>query len=133
MSREYKIGQSFTFSRIISDDVVRSFAELTFDRNPIHVNESFAEESRFGARIAHGFLVGSMISKILGMDFPGPGTVYLSQSLNFRKPVYIGDFLSAVVMVKSFHEESRKLVLDCLIINQDKETVLDGEAVVIAP
>lgn len=130
---EYKIGQTASYTRTITDEDVRAFAKVTGDENPVHLNDDYAKESRFGARIAHGFLTGAMISKILGMDFPGPGTVYLSQSMKFMGPAYIGDTLWATVTVTDYNKEKNRLTLLTQIVNQKAELILTGEAVVMPP
>ena len=87
---EYKIGDLYSKKFQISEDMINGFAKYTGDKNPVHLNEEFASKTIFKTRIAHGFLVGSLISSVLGNDFPGNGTIYLSQSMKFMKPVYRG-------------------------------------------
>ena len=129
----YKIGQSATYEKTITDADVRGFAEITGDKNPVHLDDEYASKSRFNKRIAHGFLTGAMISKILGMDFPGPGTVYLSQSMKFLAPCYIGENLKAVVTVTDINEEKKNMTLSTEIFNSDGTLILTGEAKVIPP
>ena len=129
----YKIGQSATYEKVITDADVRGFAEITGDKNPVHLDDEYASKSRFNKRIAHGFLTGAMISKILGMDFPGPGTVYLSQSMKFLAPCYIGENLKAVVTVTDINEEKKNMTLSTEIFNSEGKLILTGEAKVIPP
>lgn len=130
---KYEVGQSATYTRTITDEAIRKFAEVTGDCNPAHLDEEYAKKSSFKARIAHGFLTGSMISKILGMDFPGAGTIYLSQSMKFLAPAYIGDTLTAKVVVDEYNEEKNRMKLLTTIHNQNNEIILTGEAVVLPP
>jgi 3-hydroxybutyryl-CoA dehydratase len=116
---------------IDSADVV-GFAEVTGDRNPIHLSEHFAAKTPFGTRIAHGLYTASLISAVLGTRLPGPGAVYISQTLNFRAPVKIGDTVEVnVTVAKLVPEKSRaKLICTCSV---NGGTVLDGEAWVKVP
>lgn len=117
--------------RIESSDVV-GFAEVTGDRNPIHLSEHFAARTPFGGRIAHGLYTASLISAVLGTRLPGPGAVYISQTLNFRAPVRIGDTVRVEVKVAELVEAKRRARLAC-ICSVEGETVLDGEAWVKVP
>lgn len=125
------LGQKTTRTQTITDEMVRAFAALTGDTNPIHLDEEFAATTRFGRRIAHGMLAASMISAALANDLPGPGTVYLSQSLQFKAPVYLGDTITAIVEVKSVRDDKPIVTLATTCINQENGTVLEGEAVVL--
>lgn len=117
--------------RIESSDVV-GFAEVTGDRNPIHLSEHFAAKTPFGGRIAHGLYTASLISAVLGTRLPGPGAVYISQTLNFRAPVRIGDTVRVEVKVAELMPEKRRARLACLC-SVGPDTVLDGEAWVKVP
>ncbi|HEY8580327.1 MAG TPA: MaoC family dehydratase [Beijerinckiaceae bacterium] len=116
---------------VMADDVV-GFATLSGDHNPIHLSDHFARKSRFGGRIAHGLYTASLISAVLGMRLPGPGAVYLSQSLHFRAPVRIGDVVGVSVEVAELDPAKRRCTLrcECLV---DGKVVLEGEAVVLVP
>ncbi len=111
----------------VTDEMVREFAKITGDNNPLHLNEEFAKKSIFGRRIAHGMLVASLISKVLGHDFPGAGTIYVSQSVKFRKPVYIGDTVKVHVEVKGKNVARRRLFLITNVMDNDV-LVIGGEA-----
>lgn len=124
-------GAKATRSQTITDEMVRSFATLTGDTNPVHLDETYAATTRFGKRIAHGMLAASLISAALANDLPGPGTVYLSQTLQFKAPVYLGDTVTAVIEVKSVREDKPIATLITTCINQDNVTILEGEAVVL--
>lgn len=116
----------------VSDEMVTEFAKITGDDNPLHLDEKFASKTQFGRRIAHGMLIVSLISKVLGKDFPGAGTVYVSQSVKFRKPVYIGDTVKIHVEVKDINVDKRRLFLNTIVTDMDKE-VITGEAEVYIP
>jgi 3-hydroxybutyryl-CoA dehydratase len=90
---EFKNGMSFTYEREVLDADVLGYVRLSGDENPVHLDEAYAKNSVFGRRIAHGMLTASFVSKVFGMDFPGPGCIYLAQSLKFIKPVFIGDIV----------------------------------------
>ena len=111
----------------VTDGMVREFAKITGDNNPLHLDEEFAKKTIFGRRIAHGMLVASLISKVLGHDFPGAGTIYVSQSVKFRKPVYIGDTVKVHVEVKDKNVARRRLFLITNVIDNDA-LVISGEA-----
>ena len=116
---------------VVSSDVV-GFAEVTGDRNPIHLSEHFAAKTPFGTRIAHGLYTASLISAVLGTRLPGPGAIYISQTLNFRAPVKIGDTVDVVVSVAELMPEKFRARLACTCSVGD-DVVLDGEAWVKVP
>src|SRR5579871_4423495 len=114
-----KIGESASRSKTITDEDVRLFAQVTGDINPVHLDEAYAAESRFGRRIAHGMLTGSLISAILGNDLPGHGSIYLGQEFKFKAPVYIGDTITATVEVIAYREDKRIATFKTTCVNQD--------------
>jgi 3-hydroxybutyryl-CoA dehydratase len=124
-------GAKATRTQTITDEMVRTFATLTGDTNPVHLDDQYAATTRFGKRIAHGMLAASLISATLANDLPGPGTVYLSQTLQFKAPVYLGDTVTAVIEVKSVREDKPIATLITTCINQDNVVVLEGEAAVL--
>ena len=126
-------GQSAEFSKTVTEADVVLFAGITGDLNPAHVDEVAASESPFGGRIAHGMLVASFISTVLGMRLPGPGTIYLSQSLRFMAPVRPGDTVTARVEVAELVPARRRARLATTVRNQRGETVVEGEATVMVP
>ncbi len=125
---ELNVGDSATHAKTISESDVYLFAGITGDFNPIHVNAKYAEETRFGKRIAHGMLSGSLFSPILANKLPGVGTVYISQFLTFTAPVFMGDTIEAKVIVAEKMEKGR-VRLECVATNQNGEVVIKGEAV----
>jgi 3-hydroxybutyryl-CoA dehydratase len=126
------VGDAAEISRTVTDEDVRAFAELTGDRNPVHLDDEYAAETRFGRRIAHGMLGASLISAVLANELPGRGTVYLSQTLRFTAPVFLGDTVTARVVVKHVREDKPIVTLETVCTNQRGERVVEGEAVVLA-
>src|SRR5690242_16396182 len=126
------LGMSESFSKVVSSSDVVGFAELTGDRNPIHLAQHFAAKTPFKTRIAHGLYTASLISAVLGTRLPGPGAIYISQTLNFRAPVRIGDTVVVTVTVRELILEKSRARLSC-ICAVDGEVVLDGEALVKVP
>ena len=125
----YQIGQTASLKKVFSDIDVETFAELTLDKNPIHLDKEYAAQSRFGKRIVHGFFVGSLISAVFGTKLPGEGAIYLHQEMNFRKPVYHGDEITATVTVSEIKREKSVLRFDTKCENQNGEIVIEGKAV----
>jgi len=124
------IGMQRVLSRTITEDDILLFAQVSGDRNPIHLDPEYAERSIFGKRIAHGFLIGSLISAVLGNDLPGPGSIYLGQTLKFLAPIHIGDTVTVKVKVVAVREDKRIVTLHTNCTNQSDVLVLSGEAVV---
>jgi 3-hydroxybutyryl-CoA dehydratase len=125
-------GQSAELTRVASEAVIQAFAELSGDDNPIHLDEAYAKTTSFGGRIAHGMLGAAYISAVLGSRLPGPGAIYLSQSLRFRRPVRLGDEVTARVTVKTLDAERGQVTL-ATVCEVNGKPVMDGEAVVLAP
>lgn len=125
------LGEMASLTRTITESDVQQFAELVGDYNPVHVDDTFAKKTRFGRRIAHGMWGVSLISAVLGTRLPGPGTIYLSQTIQFLAPVYSGDPVTAQVTVLKVREDKPIVTLELLCQNQDGEVVLKGEAVVL--
>lgn len=128
-----KIGDKASRTKTVTEADILAFAQASGDTNPVHLDDDYAATTRFGRRIAHGMLTASVISAILGNDLPGPGTVYMSQSLAFKAPVFIGDVVTATVEVIAYREQRRIATFHTTCANQDGTLVLDGEAVVLAP
>jgi 3-hydroxybutyryl-CoA dehydratase len=120
-------------TKTVTDADVRAFAEVTGDHNPVHLDEEYAASTRFGRRIAHGMLGASLVSAVLANELPGRGTVYLSQTLRFTAPVFLGDTVTARVVVKALREDKPVVTLETFCTNQRGERVVEGEAVVLAP
>jgi acyl dehydratase len=126
-----KIGDTFSIERGITDKLIRSFAELSGDHNPIHLDEEFAANTRFGRRIAHGMLSGAFISAVLGYEFGERKIVYLSQTMRFTAPAFIGDTITTTATVMHIREDKGIVTLETICTNQNGETTLKGEAVVM--
>jgi len=124
----FKVGDTAEITRTIEQADVQAFADLTGDHNPIHVDESFAQTTRFGRRIAHGMLTASLISSVLANKLPGEGSVYLGQTLQFVAPVFPGDEITARVTVKEIREDKPILKLETICANQHGNIVIRGEA-----
>ncbi len=131
-AQDLQIGQSAERRFAITDAAVRAFAEVSGDHNPVHLDEDFARKTVFRGRVAHGMLLGAHISAVLGKDLPGPGSIYLSQTLRFEQPVKIGVEVKVRVQVTGKDEASRKLTLST-VCTVDDQVVATGEAVVIPP
>jgi len=129
---ELSVGQSAETTHVVGAADIEAFAAVSGDVNPVHMDEAYAKTTTFGGRIAHGMLSAAYISAVLGNQLPGPGAIYLSQSLRFRRPVKIGDAVTAKVTVKSLDAEKCHAVFETACIVNGK-TVLDGEALILAP
>ena len=126
------IGESASVSKTISEFDVYGFAGIVGDFNSVHINSVAAKNSTFGDRVAHGMLVGSLFSAVLGTKLPGPGTVYLEQDLKFKKPVFFGDTITATVTVsEQINERKGVYRLETKAVNQNAECVVDGYAIVM--
>lgn len=127
---DIKIGDTASSSKTVTEADIANFAEVSGDFNPIHVDAEFASQSMFKERIAHGMLSASYISALLGNQLPGPNTLYLGQTLNFKNPVKIGDTVTAEVTIDEKREDKRILKLKTTVTNQRGEIVVDGGAVI---
>jgi 3-hydroxybutyryl-CoA dehydratase len=130
---ELKMGDTAQFAKTIAESDINLFAGITGDLNPAHVNEDYAKNTFFKTRIAHGMLLAGFISTVIGTVLPGPGTIYISQELNFRAPARIGDTVTAHVEVVQIISEKNRVRLKTFCVKQDQTTVLDGEAIVSPP
>ncbi|HEY0457736.1 MAG TPA: MaoC family dehydratase [Pyrinomonadaceae bacterium] len=124
---DLKVGDTFTIEKEVTDELVRKFADVSGDYNPIHLDEEFAATTRFGKRIAHGMLGASFISAVLGYKLNVSKIVYLSQSLKFTAPVFIGDTVTAKAVVKDIREDKPIVTIETTCENQNGETVITGE------
>ncbi|NQT72700.1 MAG: MaoC family dehydratase [Chloroflexi bacterium] len=128
---EYHISQSAYLIKTISENDLQQFAQITGDNNPVHLDETYAQKTRFGKRIAHGMLGASLISAVIGTQLPGEGTIYLSQSLQFKAPMYIGDTITAQVTITNIREDKPLITLETVCTNQHGTAVIHGEALVL--
>ncbi len=128
---DLKIGDSFSTKREITDEVIRKFADVSSDFNPIHLDDEFAAKTRFGKRIAHGMLSGAFISAVLGNEFRERKTVYLSQTMKFTAPVFLGDTVTTTATITNIREDKPIVTLETVCTNQNGETTLTGESVIM--
>jgi len=128
----FKVGDKDSFSKLVTEADVQQFAAISGDTNPAHTDEAWAAKTRFGTRIAHGILSASYISAVLGTKLPGPGTIYLSQTLKFTAPVKFGSTVTATVEVVEV-VDGKKLRLKTTCVDQTGTVVLEGEALVYPP
>jgi len=131
-TQEFAVGQKYTFSEVVDDKLVRGFADVTGDHNPIHVDDEFAKKTKFGQRIAHGGILFGIISRALAMEMPGPGTVYLSQLVDFRAPVFINDKVTLEATIAELLPKNGAKITT-VIKKQTGQVVMDGEATVKLP
>ena len=124
----FTVGEEATFTKIISDEDITTFAKISGDENPVHVNDAYAKGTMFGGRIAHGILVTGLISAVLGTALPGPGAIYMNQQLRFLAPVRPGDEATARAKVTEWDSEKGRITLLTEVTNQDGVTVITGEA-----
>lgn len=129
---EIQVGMTASSSHVITDHDIVSFAEISGDKNPVHLDEEFAVTTRFKKRIAHGLMSSSYFSALFGTQLPGRGCVYVSQNLNFKRPVYIGDEVIAMIEVIDVNIDSRRVHFNtcCKVKNK---TVIDGTAEIYIP
>jgi 3-hydroxybutyryl-CoA dehydratase len=129
---DIEIGMSRYVQKEITDRDIELFAEVSTDRNPVHLDDAYAQDTIFEGRIAHGMLTAGLVSAVIGEQLPGHGTVYMGQTLKFLAPVRPGDTVRAVVTVKEIDYAKRRVTLDCQCLVGEK-VVLEGEAKVLAP
>ncbi|TBW50150.1 3-hydroxybutyryl-CoA dehydratase [Marinobacter halodurans] len=129
---DLNVGDTASYTRSLTEEELILFAAVSGDVNPVHLDPAFAANSMFKERIAHGMWSGSLISAALATVMPGPGTIYLEQSLNFKRPVKLDDTLTVKLTVASKDRRNR-VTIDCVVTNQRNEEVVVGEAKVIAP
>ena len=125
------IGDKFEFSKTITEELIEQFADVSGDRNPIHLDEEFASETRFGKRIGHGMLTASFLSALLGSSLSVTKIVYLGQTLKFKAPTFIGDKVTATGTVKHIREDKPIITLETVCANQDGTVLVEGEAVLM--
>jgi 3-hydroxybutyryl-CoA dehydratase len=129
---ELMLGQSAEASRTVTAADIQAFADVSGDHNPVHLDEAFAKTTPFGGRIAHGMLSGAYISALIAGELPGAGSIYLSQTLRFRRPVRIGDTVTTRVTVSALDAEKARVTLTTVCEVAGK-AVVEGEAVILAP
>lgn len=128
---QISIGDQAELSLTARAETVEAYANLIGDTNPVHLDEEFAAKSLFRRRIAHGMLAAGLASAVLGTRLPGPGAIYLSQELEFKRPVYVGETITAKVQVVEKYDKHKKVKLRTWVENEAEQTVLDGFALVL--
>ena len=126
-----QLGDKFSIDRLVTDELIRQFADLSGDYNPIHLDDEFAKGTRFGRRIAHGMLSGAFVSAVLGFKLSERKIVYLSQTLRFVSPVFIGDTVTTTATVTNIRDDKPIVTMETVCTNQTGKTVVTGEAVVM--
>jgi 3-hydroxybutyryl-CoA dehydratase len=127
--KEIKIGEKANFTKTVTEHDVYTFAGITGDFNPAHIDEDYAKKSRFEKRIAHGILTAGLISAVLGMQLPGPGSIYVSQTLKFLLPVYLTDTIASDVEFAEIIAEKNRVCFLTRCLNQNGEIVAEGESI----
>lgn len=130
---KFRIGDKASVRVTVTDKMIRDFAELSGDRNPIHLDEEFAKGTRFGRRIAHGMITGALISRALATELPGPGAVYLTQSLKFTAPVFVDEEITIQLTVTKVREDKGFLTIETNALKADGKPTATGEALVMVP
>ena len=129
---DLKVGMSAMFGKTVTEADIAIFAGVSGDTNPVHLHDGFARSTKFERRVAHGMLSASFISAVIGTKLPGPGSIYVSQTLNFEAPVAIGDTVTAVVTVTDINDERRRVTLRTQCF-RGEQVVVNGEALVSVP
>ena len=123
---DFKPGQHVSFTKTFTEEDVRRFIEITGDVNPLHVDDAFAANTQFGGRVLHGMLTASILSTMVGMLLPGTGAIYRSQTINFLRPVHVGETVTAHFVIRSVDRQRHRLEIESWIENANGERVLDG-------
>ncbi|WDP91859.1 MAG: MaoC family dehydratase [Desulfobacter sp.] len=130
---QLSIGDRDSFTKTVSETDIYLYAGLTGDLNPAHINEEYAKQTFFKGRIAHGLFISGLISTVIGMKLPGPGSIYRDQQVSFLAPVRMGDTITASVEIKVIEKEKNKITLETQCFNQEGTMVIDGSAVIHPP
>ncbi|MDA3932235.1 MAG: MaoC family dehydratase [Tenericutes bacterium] len=131
--QQLNVGDSATTKKAFTEKDVLTFAEVSSDYNPVHVDKEYPKETMFKKQIVHGMLVGSLFSAIFGVQMPGLGSIYTKQSLKFTNPVYFGDEIEATVTVREMMIDRNRVIFDCVAKNQNGDVVIVGEATIMPP
>lgn len=126
---KFKVGDSDSVTMVITDEMVRAFAVLSGDDNPVHLNDEFASKTRFGKRIAHGMLLGALLSRVAGTKIPGPGTIVISQDIRYKEPCYIGDTVTAEIKILHVRADKPIIKISSRVTNQAGGVLIDGGAI----
>lgn len=129
MKKNLKIGDSYTEIFVLDDNKVKAFADVSGDKNPIHLDSNFAAKTIFKKNIVHGILVASLFSKILGNNLPGEGSIYLGQNLKFLRPVFVNEEIKIVVKIENIRQDKPIITLSTICYNSENEIAVEGEAI----
>lgn len=127
---ELAIGQTASLTKKITDQVVRQFAELSEDRNPVHLDDDYAATSIFKRRIAHGMIGASLVSAVIGMQLPGPGSIFVATEIKFRAPVYIDETVVVNATIRDLRADKMLVFLDASVVKEDGTHAIDGTATI---
>lgn len=127
---ELKIGQTYSLSKKFTTAEVQQFSQLSMDNNPLHLDDEFASKNLFGAKIVHGYLTTSLFSAIIGTKLPGFGSIYLKQDLNFKRPIFHNELVTATVTIKNIQTEKSIVYLDTVCKKENGEIAVEGNAIV---
>ncbi len=130
---DLQLGMSATLENTVTEADIVGFAEISGDRNPVHIDAQYAAATPFKQRICHGMLTASYISAAFGMELPGPGAIYVTQTLNFRRPVWINDRIRTTVTIVGLLPEKSRVRFDCVCRNDTDKVVLEGQAMLMVP
>lgn len=130
---EIELGMCASLENTVTESDIHSFANITGDHNPVHLDATYAAKTPFKGRISHGMLTASYISAVFGMRLPGPGAIYVTQTLNFRRPVWIDDRITTTVTVAELLPQKRRVRFECVCTNAEGKVVLEGEAMMMVP
>ena len=130
---QFSPGMTYDYTKKVTEEMIENFAKATGDDNPVHLDEEFAKASIFKKRVAHGMLTAGIMSGVFGTRFPGQGTIYISQTISFLRPVFIGDEISVALKVLEVDAEKNRLTVETTCLNQEGKKVLVGQAVVMPP
>ncbi|WP_020396511.1 MaoC family dehydratase [Thiolinea disciformis] len=133
MEKSLKIGDSASLTRSFTDADVRLYADLSGDHNPVHLDEAFAAGTQFKQRIVHGMLVGSLFTALLGEQLPGRGSIYMTQNLNFKAPVFLNTPVTAKVEITGFHPKKPIVMFACTVVDAEGKTLVQGDSVMYVP
>lgn len=125
---EFTVGQEHHEYHFVTQEEINAFAQISGDKNPLHIDPEFASKSIFGKPIAHGMFGLSLISAALGMNFPGFGTIYMGQDAKFLKPIFIGETVDIILTVKNLEPEKKRLLITTRVINENNDVAIEGEA-----
>ena len=130
---EIELGMCASLENTVTEGDIQAFAEITGDHNPVHLDPAYAATTAFKGRISHGMLTASYISAVFGMRLPGPGAIYVTQTLNFRRPVWINDRITTTVTVVEMLPQKKRVRFECVCTNTEGKVVLEGEAIMMVP